>query len=159
MYENIVDVLIYLYENYMDGDSPPPTDQSRLREELSSAGFGIGEIDKAIAWLDELANRTVESHFGAPRIPVSMRIYTEEECRKLELESRGFLLSLEHHGIIDSETRELAIDRALALQTETIGLDEMKWIILLVLMSRPGQEEAMVHMENLLYDDQPTYLH
>ncbi|MEI6413061.1 MAG: DUF494 domain-containing protein [Pseudomonadota bacterium] len=159
MYENVVDVLIYLYENYMDGDSPPPTDQNRLREELSSAGFGIGEIDKAIAWLDELANRSVEPHFGTPRTPVSMRIYTEEECRKLELESRGFLLSLEQHGIIASETRELAIDRALALQTETIGLDEIKWIVLLVLMSQPGHEAAMVHMEGLLYDDQPVYLH
>ena len=55
MYENMVDVLIYLYENYMDGESQPPTDQSDLEDELSQAGFTSAEIQKALRWLDELA--------------------------------------------------------------------------------------------------------
>ena len=40
MYENMVDVLIYLYENYMDGESQPPTDQGALEHELTEAGSG-----------------------------------------------------------------------------------------------------------------------
>ena len=41
MYENMVDVLIYLYENYMDGESHPPVDQDELESELS-------ELEKTI---------------------------------------------------------------------------------------------------------------
>ena len=46
MYENMVDVLIYLYENYMDGERRPPHDQDALEEELSQA-----ELPAAIATL------------------------------------------------------------------------------------------------------------
>ena len=55
MYENMVDVLIYLYENYMDGEGQPPVDQSELEDELAQAGFSNPEIEKALRWLDELA--------------------------------------------------------------------------------------------------------
>ena len=37
MYENLVDILIYLYENYLDGDGPTPPDENELREELVEA--------------------------------------------------------------------------------------------------------------------------
>ena len=53
--ENVIDVLIYIYENYMDGESQPPEDQGELEDELSQAGFTNGEIRKALLWLDELA--------------------------------------------------------------------------------------------------------
>jgi len=52
MYENMVDVLIYLYENYMDGESRPPVDQDELESELSDAGFSSSEISEALTWLD-----------------------------------------------------------------------------------------------------------
>ena len=47
MTENIVDILIYLYENYMESDQPEPPDQETLREELLLAGFPDTEVDKA----------------------------------------------------------------------------------------------------------------
>ena len=57
MNENVIDVLIYIYENYMDGEESVPTDQIILEEELVQAGFPQGEIKKAFNWLDELAWR------------------------------------------------------------------------------------------------------
>lgn len=66
MNENMVDVLIYLYEHYMDGEQQPPVAQSDLEDELSQAGFSQSEIDKALHWLDELALGVEAAHEHAP---------------------------------------------------------------------------------------------
>jgi Smg protein len=158
MVENMVDVLIYLYENYMDGDTPPPADQNELKEELSQAGFATGEIDKALVWLDELAD-TVSSLDESGPADHAMRVYTQQECRHLDTESRGLLLFLEQNGILDPSSRELVIERALALDTQVLTVEELKWIVLLVLMNRPGREAAFTQMEDMVYDASPSVLH
>jgi Smg protein len=40
-----------------------------------------------------------------------------------------------------------------------VTLDEVKWVVLLVLMNRPGREDAFSQMEDLVYNDEPVYLH
>ncbi len=52
------------------------------------------------------------------------------------------MLFLEQNGILDPASRELVIDRALALDTPALTVEELKWIVLLVLMNRPGREAA-----------------
>jgi Smg protein len=158
MYENMVDVLIYLYENYLDGESHPPADQGALETELSEAGFSSSEITQALTWLDELASRMSETDYQ-PRGVDAMRIYTDAECGKLDLDARGLLLFLEQSGILDPMSRELVIDRALAIEHNALSVDELKWVVLLVLMNRPGRESAFSQMEDLVYGDQPVYLH
>jgi Smg protein len=158
MYENMVDVLIYLYENYMDGESQPPSDQGELEDELSQAGFTNAEIEKALRWLDELA-AGVDSAQHHPDTGGSIRIYTQCECAKLDIEARGLLLFLEQNGILDPSSRELVIDRALAIDHGGVSVDELKWVVLLVLMNRPGQEAAFTQMEDLVYNDEPNLVH
>ena len=158
MYENMVDVLIYLYENYMDGESQPPADQGELEDELTQAGFSNTEIRKALQWLDELA-AGVDTHHCHPHTGGSTRVYGEAECAKLDLEARGLLLFLEQNGILDPESRELVIDRALAIDHAGVSVDELKWVVLLVLMNRPGREAAFTQMEDLVYNEEPGLLH
>jgi Smg protein len=158
MYENMVDVLIYLYENYMDGESQPPSDQGELEEELSQAGFSYDEIEKALRWLDELAAGAEVSPYH-PYAERSMRIYSDVEVAKLDLEARGLLLFLEQNGILDAISRELVIDRLLAIDHANVSVDEIKWVVLLVLMNRPGQEAAFTQMEDLVYNVDPALVH
>lgn len=158
MYDNMVDVLIYLYENYMDGEGRPPADQGELENELSEAGFTASEIDQALTWLDDLATR-METTDARPRHLASMRVYTDAECRKLEIDARGLLLFLEQGAILDTNSRELVIDRAMAIDQVTVSMDELKWVVLLVLMNWPGRESAFSQMEDLVYSDEPVYLH
>ena len=158
MYDNMVDVLIYLYENYMDGESRTPVDQDELETELSEAGFSSSEIAQALTWLDELANRMDAADYQ-PRCNGAMRLYTESECHKLDVDARGLLLFLEQNGILDPLSRELVIDRALAIEQPAVSVDELKWIVLLVLMNRPGQETAFSQMEDLVYGQASAYLH
>lgn len=158
MNENMVDVLIYLYENYMDGEGQPPVDQDDLEDELAQAGFSNEEIDKALRWLDELAVGASAPQYHDHTVG-SIRVYRDAECGKLDLEVRGLLLSLEQGGILDPVSRELVIDRLMAIDHPQVSADEVKWVVLLVLMNRPGREAAFFQMEDLVYNEEPLYLH
>lgn len=159
MNESIIDVLIYIYENYMDSDETSQTDQIMLEDDLVKAGFRTDEIKKAFDWLDELAWRQGNLTIGKSHVATSMRIYREEEQAKIDLETQGMLLSLEEGGILDPKSRELVIERAMALETEDLTAEEVKWIVLLVLLNQPGLESAFALMEELVYNGEPSYLH
>lgn len=158
MNENVVDILIYLYENYMDSDQDSISDQGQIHDELVQAGFPEQEVNRAFQWMDELAERQAPENFHH-QPQGAMRIYTPEEQRRIDADSRGLLMFLEQNGILDSTGRELVIDRAIALGTHTIGVDEIKWVVLMVLINQPGQESAFAQMEELVYNDIPAYLH
>ncbi len=158
MNESMVDVLIYLYENYMDGEVHPPIDQDELEEELSEAGFSGDDIRKALDWLDDLVLGAELPQYH-PHTCGSMRLYTQAECERLDAAARGLLLFLEQGGILDPVNRELVIDRVLAIDHTQITVDEVKWVVLLVLLNRPGLEHAFSQMEEMVYSDAPVYLH
>ena len=159
MNENVIDVLIYIYENYMDAEESVPTDQILLEEELVQAGFPQEEIKKAFNWLDELAWRQGSLAHVDSQPNRSMRIYNEREQQRIDLEIQGMLLYLEQTGILDPMSRELVIERAMAIETDELSADDVKWIVLLVLLNQPGQENAFALMEELVYNGEPVYLH
>ncbi len=160
MNENLIDVLIYIYENYMDSEESVPMDQVTLEEELLQAGFQQGEVSKAFNWLDELAWRQGSMLDHAADSPNhTVRIYSDREQQKIDLEIQGLLLTLEQSGILDPVSRELVIERCMAIETEELSTDDVKWVVLLVLLNRPGQENAFALMEELVYNGEPPYLH
>ena len=55
MNETVLDVLMYLFENFSEQEFDHAPDQMVLREELLQAGFGEHEVDSALDWLEELA--------------------------------------------------------------------------------------------------------
>jgi Smg protein len=160
MKENVLDVLMYLFENYMEEGSEFHPDQDALVTELTQAGFARHDIHKAFSWLEDLS--VVRAHRA--RLPWrdegrALRHYTLEECARLDLECRGFLQRMEALGVIDATTRELVIDRVMALEVEDIGLDELKWVMLMVLYNQPGQEQAARLLEELVYNKPQGWLH
>jgi len=50
--DNVLDLLIYLFENYMSADDEPRPDRSTLKLELDKAGFAEPDIERALEWLD-----------------------------------------------------------------------------------------------------------
>ena len=159
MKENMLDVLMYLFENYMNDEIEFSTDEDALRSELLDAGFHKAEISKAFDWLEGLAHRQSDTTQPVPRNTSSLRIYTDKEREKLDLESRGFLLFLEQMNVLDHSTRELVIDRVMALDNDEIDLDQLKWVILMVLFNQPGHEAAFAWMEDLVFDEMVGELH
>ncbi|MCE7630785.1 DUF494 family protein, partial [Vibrio fluvialis] len=89
----------------------------------------------------------------------SVRIFTAQEMERLDTESRGFLMFLEQIKVLTPETREMVIDRVMGLETNEFELDDLKWIILMVLFNVPGNENAYTLMEELLYSKEQGIVH
>jgi len=155
MKENIFDVLMYLFENYMEDELDTLPDSDVIRTELLEAGFESCEVTKAFDWLDSLSLQ------GAikPSVSPAFRIFCDQEKTKLDIECRNLLMFLEHNGILNSANREIVIDRVMALENEEISLEKLKWITLMVLLSQPNEEIAFSRMEDIVYDLLPAYLH
>lgn len=148
MKETVLDVLMYLLENYQEGEFSDADNQETLQEELVAAGFPDDQVKQAFNWLDGLAEqRQLPIVFGPT---AATRLYAREEMAKISTECRGFLMYLEQLGILDAGLRELVIDRLMALREE-IDLERVKWVCLLVLMNQPDAEEAFGHLEEMVY--------
>ena len=163
MKESILDVLLYLFEHYFTEDAAPPLGDrdslaaSPLFSELTLAGFSPAEIHKAFDWLDALAEQRPEA--GPPRTDGPTRVYFGPELDKLDTDCRGVLLFLEQRGVLDAGQRELVLDRALALDQDELDLDDLKWVVLMVLFNQPGSEAAYAWMETQMFLDEPEPVH
>ncbi|GAB1406713.1 DUF494 family protein [Thermomonas brevis] len=162
MKESILDVLLYLFEHYFTNDAIDPDDDltapdGPLMGELVEAGFSAAEVRKAFDWLDTLARQRPTP--GQPRANGPTRVFHGSELDKLDTESRGFLLFLEQHGILDADQRELVLDRAMALDQDELELDDLKWVVLMVLFNQPGAEAAYAWMETQMFLDEPEPVH
>lgn len=159
MKENVLDVLMYLFETYIDAyeDEPDP-DRGALREELEKAGFHDREIDKALKWLDDLS-ASQNSPDRQPPTDRAIRVFSRREISRLDADCQGYLMYLENTGILSPSQRELVIDRLMALGTEDIDVERIKWVVLMVLFSQPDQEAAYARMEDLVFDDQDGGIH
>ncbi len=158
MKENVLDVLMYLFETYVDAEEEPEPDQSELRDELFRAGFGGTEIDRALDWLDGLTNDHEGRNYN-PQTAHGTRIYNDTEIDRLNAACRGFITYLEQIGILSPPQREILIDRLLALETPDIDVEQIKWVVLMVLFSQPGQEVAYARMEDLVFDEGQMAVH
>ncbi|MCP5142608.1 MAG: DUF494 domain-containing protein [Chromatiales bacterium] len=156
MKENVLDVLVYLFQNFLEDDAEVRFDRDSMQIDLLDAGFPLTEIHKAFDWMDGLANR--QGHATGAVSSRAIRIYSDDEQAKLDVECRGFLMYLEQLGILSPVSRELVIDRVMALSDEDVDADDLKWVVLMVLFSQPGQEDAYAWMENLVFENFTGYV-
>ncbi|MBF0264017.1 MAG: DUF494 domain-containing protein [Gammaproteobacteria bacterium] len=152
MKENVIDVLKYLFESYMDEDSEQIPLGSSVENELSLAGFGQKNIGKAFEWLEDLSKLKSYQFQFAEGNNFPNRIYDSFEQEQLSTEARGFLYYMEDMGILDFSLREIVIERALALETEQINLEQIQWTSLMVLFNISGSEGAFSWIENIVFD-------
>jgi Smg protein len=148
------DVLVYLYENYWRPDACPEPKQ--LSRKLSAVGFEPEEIQDALRWLDGLAN-TAEACTGS-QVPGSIRIYTDAEREVLGEESLGFITFLETSGVLPGPMREMVIDRAMAVGSGSMDLEDLKIIVLMVFWSLGEEPDALV-LDELFVDPEDRLIH
>ena len=158
MKETVLDVLMYLFESFVASEDEPEPDRNELKEELEWAGFRAREIARALDWLDGLNAIDIDTDAGGP-CPTAVRVYDRIEQERLDPHCRGYLLHLEQVGILTPAQRELVIDRLLALGTDDIDIEQIKWVVMMVLFSQPDQEQAYARMEDLVFADDPGWLH
>ena len=159
MKESVLDILIYLFENYFDAELElaPEPDRDTLKEELERAGFSEREVGRALEWLEQLCADPERA--GSIPPSRSIRVFDPREHARLDNDCRGYILYLENIGIVNAAQRELVIDRLLALDSRQIDIEQVKWVVLMVLFSQPGQENALLRMEDLVFDGRAEAVH
>ena len=144
------EVLVYVYENYWQGDACPEAPQ--LGRKLSAAGFEAEEIEAALVWLDGLQlaaqhlRQTGDDQPVAivPQSPSGLRVYSVAEREHLGPDALGFLVFLESAGVLPPHMREIVVDRAMAVPGEPLLLDDLKIIVLMVYWSFGEEPDALV---------------
>lgn len=152
--ENVLEVLIYLFENYMaDGGVSLSPNDTNLTRELVEVGFERDEIDMAFLWLDGLLEMS-DKRFESDGLAKGMRVYRKDERERIPLEAQSLLLRLERAGVLDVGARELIIDRIMALDIPDIEIDDVKWVIMMVLCNRTEYPEVIEWAESLVTESQ-----
>lgn len=155
------EVLVYVYENYWQGDACPELHQ--LSRKLTAAGFDAEEIQEALVWLNGLniaAQGTQISLPASTRAGVaspdlvpstiqaqsadSLRIYSVAEQTHLGAQSLGFVSFLASSGVLPPHMREIVIDRAMAAPGDPVSVDDLKIIVLMVYWSFGEEPDALV---------------
>jgi len=150
MENTVFDILVYVFDHYMFEELPVSAERADIARDLQTAGFGGADVERALDWLADLADE--RSRPGLDVNERAFRLYSTDEARRLDPACRGLLLALERGGILSPTQREIVIERLLALDTEELNLEQVKWVVLMVLSCQPGQEAACARMEDLLYE-------
>lgn len=150
------EILVYLFQNFFHHEACPEPQQLALK--LSAAGFEEDEISEALEWLSGLER---VANGERPSIAVdskSIRCYDEDELSKLDVECRGFLTFLENADVLNPLTREMIIERVMALDDAVVSLTKLKVIVLIVLWNQHQVMDSLI-LEELLSEDDERRIH
>lgn len=152
---SVLDILIFVFDRYMLEETLEVPDREHLARDLEQAGFGRANVERALDWLTDLAcgherPPLAAAHDGAA--PSGMRVFVDSELARLTPECRGLLLTLEHARVITPQQREIVIERLLALEADELDTEQLKWVLLMVLSSSPGEQLAVERLGGLVTD-------
>ena len=159
MKETVLDVLMYLFNNYLEDEYETDADQDALRSELVQAGFSDDQVTRAFEWLEGLSEDKELIRYDSAAPVRAIRLFTEQEMERMDARCRGFLLFLEQVGILNARDRELVIDRVMVLDSDELDLQQLKWIIVMVLLNQPQDGRDLHWMEDVVMDDMQTGIH
>jgi len=155
------EVLVYMFENYIDTHFRP--DDNTLSSELFAAGFDEQDIDGAFNWFNQLERMADQPDIYEKAHIVSTRIFTNDELKKINGESIGFVLFLANAKILNTAQRELVLELAMNLPQPEISIEEMRWIVLMTTWgaskSGPNKTKDYLFIEDALLNKQKPTLH
>ena len=136
------DILVFVFENCQQAELA--YDRERVAKKLSAAGFEDSDISEALHWLAGMGVTPSGVREPLPDSRSTFRAYAPRELAKLGADCRGFLMTLEHSGILSAETRELVIERALAASGDALSLEQLKLVALMVLWNQQTPTSQLV---------------
>ncbi len=136
------DILVYVFENCQQTEVAHDSD--RVAKKLSAAGFEDADISEALQWLAGVLRAPQAGSVELPDARRSFRAFAPRELAKLDAECRGFLLTLEHSGLLNPVTRELVLERSLAASGDSLTLEQLKLIVLMVLWNQQMPTSRLV---------------
>jgi len=81
---SVLDILIYVFDQYMLAEAPEVPEREALAADLERAGFGRHNVERALDWLADLAGERSRPDMSSR----ALRVFSEEELEALVLGSR-----------------------------------------------------------------------
>ncbi|MGH6636397.1 MAG: DUF494 family protein [Gammaproteobacteria bacterium] len=153
MKQTVLEILQFLFDHCVDEEAGLPLDRGALQAQLMEVGFDEHQVEKAFDWLQAFSE---EPELEPRHHRNSLRLYTPLEQEKLGIEGMGFMLVLEQSGVLEHHTRELVINRVMALEGETVELPQLKWIVFMVLVNQPSQDTTVMWLDHLFSEEGGT---
>ncbi|HEY0907618.1 MAG TPA: DUF494 domain-containing protein [Methylophilus sp.] len=150
----MLEVLIFIYQNYWDKHDAAElkeTDEAVMAYELSQAGFSHQDILHAVDWVKDLRRSVQQPQYQQD--PAALRIFCEQERSKLTDECLNFLCLLHQSEMITAYERDLIIDRAMVLPEESISMEDVRWITMMVLWDESRKQDYLF-VEDALFNPQ-----
>lgn len=157
MKENVIDILVYLLEHAPIEEDVFQHDQESLKSFLMDAGFASLEIHAAFRWLDDL-DLQISEQFHRPPTDSAIRQFSATEAQILDTECQGYLIELANAGILSYKSFELVVDRLIALGNDQIELDDLEWVVLIVLSNQKDEQAAFERLGSMRMHEPNTLL-
>lgn len=150
------EVLVFMFENYFSHHAT--LDNDVMEQELSAAGFDSSDITGAFDWYAEIKSRLTLPAFNYSHKDSAIRVFSNTELKKINVESIGFILFLQQANVINDMERDLIVERAMALKQQVITIEEMRWVAMIALWNE-GREKDYLFVEDALFNPQGLALH
>ena len=129
------DILVYLFENCQQADLA--YDRERVAKKLSAAGFEDSDISEALHWLAGVHARAAgraaaDCPNRATHSAPSRRASSQSSTRS----AAAFSSRSSNRAFSTPQTRELVIERALAASGDSLSLEQLKLVVLMVLWNQ-----------------------
>lgn len=135
--------IVDLIAQYVLGAKETQVNEQELMAELVSAGFEVEEINGAFAWMEATA---LQSEPESPQTDdllhqrPSYRLFSSKEQQMLSSEARGFLVKVRAMGLLNNEAHEEIIDRIFNATKDPVGLQEVKLVTIMTLLSQTNNQ-------------------
>lgn len=154
--EQLMIVLMYVFQHYASCVNTQSHLKNRIPsivKDMEQLGFPGYAIESGVKWFSELEQlHKTQPMFMSPSQD-SVRVLSSDEVRVIEPEVMAYLAHVEKLGILDVASREMVLNRLMALRLETIHLPEAKWVVLMVLFHQPEKYQQLRLLEEMSAND------
>jgi uncharacterized protein Smg (DUF494 family) len=137
--DRILEIVVLLM-NHLEEHQGSLGNIDDMSENLRSLGFTDSEISTAYNWLfKQLENAPDNFNFSerGGKTP-AVRVLSGAERKVFEPDAYGYLLQLQHLGLLNTEQFESIIDKGMVLGASPIDIDEAKFLVSGVLFDAPA---------------------
>lgn len=160
MNDSLFGLLLYVFENYPQLDHTNESKREEITEEMINSGFNKNDVEQIMDWfLDLNQQRQLLLNSTLNQDMTSHRVFSQRECECMTPEARSRILELQQKGYIDTVTRELVLDRLIALDEPSLDSPEIDWLVLVVMYQDSDQPHQRRLIEDMVMLEESSICH
>ena len=104
-------------------------DLEEISSYLKNQGFTENEISSAYSWLLNRLQQDSEFIYNSDHNRIGIRILSEAERRLFTPAAYGYILQLQHLGLLSEDQLEQVLERGAMIWSSPVGVEQLKTLI------------------------------